>query len=130
MKKDATLFTAGGVIYPMLEIFCRGRTDVSMAVAGGVCLCLINRICNGDLKSSPLTLKCFAGSAIITSVEFATGVLVNIVMKLDVWDYSDIPLNIMGQICLPFSILWFVLTIPALGLCMLCDRIPEPVELK
>lgn len=130
MKKDATLFTAGGVVYPMLEIICRGKTDVSMAFAGGVCLCLIDRVCNRDLKSMPLTLKCFAGSAIITAVEFATGVMVNLVMKQDVWDYSGLPLNVMGQICLPFSILWFLLTIPAMGLCMLCDKFQEPAKLN
>lgn len=125
MKKDATLFTVGGVIYPMLEILCRGRTDVSMAFAGGVCLCLIDRVCNRDLKAMPLPAKCFAGSAIITSVEFATGVMVNLVLKQNVWDYSDLPLNVMGQICLPFSLLWCLLTIPALGLCTLYDRLQE-----
>ena len=132
MKKDATLFTAGGIVYPMLEILCRGKTDVSMAFAGGVCLCLIDRVCNRDLKAMPLTAKCFAGSAIITTVEFATGVLVNLVFKQDGWDYSDLPLNVMGQICLPFSLLWFLLTIPAMGLCMLCEKFQpcEPLRIR
>lgn len=125
MKKNAALFTTGGIVYPMLEILCRGKTDVSMAFAGGICLCLINRVCNHDLKAMPITLKCFAGSAIITAVEFAIGVLVNLVLKQDVWDYSEMPLNVMGQVCLPFSILWFVLTPPAMGLCTLCERLQK-----
>ena len=122
MKKYAFLFLTGGTIYPALEIACRGRTDISMAAAGGICLCLINRICNQNMRNEPLSIRCFAGSGIITTVEFATGLLVNIVLKLNVWDYSALPLNIMGQICLPFSILWFLATIPAIGICGLCEK--------
>lgn len=42
-----------------------------------------------------------------------------------------LPLNIMGQICLPFSLIWFVLTIPASALCKLCCRLSAfPKETK
>lgn len=122
MKKDAFLFLTGGTIYPTLEVAARGRTDFSMAVAGGLCLCLIDRVCNEKIKNEPLLIRCAAGSGIITGVEFLIGVLVNMVLRLDVWDYSSLPLNILGQICLPFSILWFFATIPAMGLCKLCGR--------
>jgi hypothetical protein len=122
MKKYAFLFLTGGTIYPALEIACRGHTDPSMAAAGGICLCLIDRVCNRDIKGSPLAIRCFAGSGIITAVEFATGLLVNMVLKLNVWDYSALPLNVLGQICLPFSILWFLATIPAMGICCLFDK--------
>ena len=53
----------------------------------------------------------------ITGIEFLTGVVVNIVLKMNVWDYSAMPGNILGQVCLPYSLLWFFLTIPALGVC-------------
>lgn len=122
MKKYAFLFLTGGTIYPTLEVACRGRTDISMAAAGGICLCLIDRICNERIKTKPLALRCFAGSAIITGVEFAVGVLVNLALKLNVWDYSALPLNILGQICLPFSLLWFLATIPAMGICSVADK--------
>lgn len=122
LKKYAFLFLTGGTIYPALEIACRGRTDPSMAAAGGICLCLIDRVCNTGFKSRPLAMKCFAGSGIITSVEFVTGLLVNIILKLNVWDYSAMPLNVLGQICVPFSILWFLATIPAMGICCLFDK--------
>ncbi len=112
----------GGTIYPALEVAFRGRTDVSMAAAGGICLCLIDRVCNQNIKLQPLAVRCFAGSGIITGVEFIIGVLVNLVLKMDVWDYSQMPLNILGQICLPFSLLWFVATIPAMGICGLFDK--------
>ncbi len=123
MKKDAVLFATGGIIYPALEIASRGYSDVSMSIAGGVCLCLINRFCNGPFKKKSLSFKCCVGSGIITSVEFLTGIVVNVLLKQNVWDYSNLPLNVLGQVCLPFSILWFFITIPALGLCGLYDKI-------
>lgn len=122
MKKNAFLFLTGGTVYPALEMICRGKTDISMAAAGGLCLCLIDRVCNHTMRSSPISVKCFAGSGIITTVEFATGLLVNVALKQNVWDYSALPLNIMGQICVPFSLLWFVVTLPAMGLCGLCEK--------
>ena len=50
------------------------------------------------------------GSAIITVLEFITGLIVNVWMGLNIWDYSDMPLNIMGQICLPFTIAWLFIS--------------------
>lgn len=128
MQKNLSLFFTGSIVYPMMEIFCRGKTDFSMALAGGVCLCLINNVCNSKLKEKPIAVKCFAGSGIITAVEFLVGVFVNIILKLDVWDYSHLPLNIMGQICLPFSVLWFFLTIPAMQICVGYDKLKVVVE--
>ncbi len=122
MKKNLTLFLMGGTLYPSLEILCRGKTDFSMALAGGACVCLIDSVCNGKLHAMPLSVKCFAGSGIITAVEFCTGVVVNIILKLNVWDYSQMPMNILGQICIPFSILWYAATIPAMLLGTCCSR--------
>ncbi|MCI1956688.1 MAG: putative ABC transporter permease [Oscillospiraceae bacterium] len=123
MKKQLSLFFTGGTIYPALEIICRGKTDFSMALAGGACLCLIDRICNNRLRAMPLPVKCFAGSSIITAVEFGTGVIVNLILKLNVWDYSQMPMNLLGQICMPFSLLWCLITIPAMQLCAFCDKV-------
>ncbi len=128
LKKNLALFLTGGTIYPALEILCRGKTDFSMALAGGACLCLINSICNGRLRAMPLSVRCFAGSSIITAVEFGTGVVVNLILKMNVWDYSQMPMNILGQICMPFSILWYVTTLPAMLLCRGLDRLTAARE--
>ena len=37
-------------------------------------------------------------------------------MSLNIWDYSDLPFNLMGQICLLFSVFWFFLSIIAIWL--------------
>ena len=52
----------------------------------------------------------FIGSTIITVLEFITGCIVNLWLGWNVWDYSNLPLNLLGQICLPFSILWYFIS--------------------
>lgn len=123
VRKNSLLFLAGSGLYPLLEVLWRGYSHASMALAGGVCLLLINAVCCEKMKRRSLPARCAIGSLIITVVEFLFGLLVNRVLHLHVWDYSALPLNIMGQICLPFSLIWFVLTIPASALCKLCCRL-------
>ena len=38
-------------------------------------------------------------------------------MHLNVWDYSHVPMNFMGQICVPFTLLWF----PLSGIGIFCE---------
>ena len=38
-------------------------------------------------------------------------------------------LNILGQICIPFSAIWFFLTIPATALCKLCGKAADHIFL-
>jgi uncharacterized membrane protein len=58
----------------------------------------------------PLWQKCIAGMLIITGIELVFGITFNIILKEGVWDYSNMPLNFLGQICVPFSLLWFLLS--------------------
>lgn len=58
-----------------------------------------------------IILKAVIGSVFITSIEFAFGVIFNILLKKNVWDYSRMPLNICGQICLLYSFVWGLLSI-------------------
>lgn len=49
----------------------------------------------------------FIGSFLLTSVlEFITGFLLEKVFHNKWWDYSDLPFNIKGYVCLKFSIYW------------------------
>ena len=49
----------------------------------------------------------FLGSMLLTTVlEFLTGFILEKVFHNKWWDYSDKPFNIMGYVCLKFSILW------------------------
>lgn len=122
MSKEGVIFLAGSCAYPTLEVAWRGHTHYSMALAGGVCLWLIDRVCCGALEHQSLFLRCLTGAGLITGVELAAGLVVNRVFQMGVWDYSNLPLNIMGQVCLPYSALWFGLTLPAMALCKLCRK--------
>ncbi len=123
MNLDGLLFLTGSCAYPTLEMMWRGKTHYSMALAGGVCLCLINRICCERLSGRGMGIRCAAGAGIITGVEFATGLVVNGLLHFDVWDYSNVPFNIFGQICLPYTLLWILLSLPAMAICDLCRRV-------
>ena len=122
MKRILLLFCTGGIVYPAIEIAWRGKTHISMSLAGGTCLCLIDKICACKMRHRKWTHQCAAGAAVITAVEFLFGVCVNCIGKRNVWDYSKLPGNVMGQICLPFSVCWFFLSAPAIGFCRLCHR--------
>ena len=100
----------GSIIYMSLEILWRGYTHWTMGVLGGICficLGLINELLSWE---TPLVLQMFIGSIIITILEFITGCIVNLWLGWNVWDYSNLPLNLLGQICLPFSILWYFIS--------------------
>lgn len=117
LKRLLWLFGICGAVYVLLELIYRGRSHISMFFAAGLSAVGIWVCCNcRRVKNRCLLLKCALGSAVITAVEFCTGVVVNLWMRLAVWDYSAMPFNLLGQVCLPFSLVWFVLTLPILGL--------------
>lgn len=104
------LFLLGGETYYFIETLWRGYSHWTMFILGAICFVtigLINNIISWNLK---FELQCIIGSIIITTLEFITGCIVNIKLGWNVWDYSDLPLNILGQICLPFSLIWLVLS--------------------
>ena len=108
--KYLLLGAIGSIIYMSLEILWRGYTHWTMGVLGGICficLGLINEILSWE---TPLVLQMLIGSTIITILEFITGCIVNLWLGWNVWDYSELPLNLLGQICLPFSILWYFIS--------------------
>lgn len=111
------LFLAGGFTYFYIEIWYRGFSHYSMIICGGLALILcgaINQLAN--FKISFIT-QMILSAIIITSLEFITGYIVNLQLHLNVWDYSSMPYNLYGQICLAFSFIWLLLSIP----CILID---------
>lgn len=78
---------------------------------------LIGRINERSRGRIPLLLQMAMGAVIITVLEFITGYIINIKLGMNVWSYYDMPYNIMGQVCLPYMILWFFLSL----LCILAD---------
>ena len=110
IKKEIFIFLVMGCIYTNIELVLRGFTHPSMIILGGLCGMLIGLI-NNIAPNKNLYKQCFLSMLIVTFLEFIFGYILNIKLGLNIWDYSDLPLNINGQICLPFAILWFLLTI-------------------
>ena len=110
------LFAVGGILYGLLEILWRRHTHWSMILTGGICFTVLYRIFR-HLTICSLWLKCCIGSTVITLAEFFSGFLFNYCLKLNVWDYSKLRFNFCGQVCVLYSILWGLLTIPIQALC-------------
>ena len=100
----------GSIIYMSLEILWRGYTHWTMGVLGGICFICLGLINELLSWKTPLVLQMLIGSTIITILEFITGCIVNLWLNWNIWDYSDLPYNLLGQICLPFSILWYFIS--------------------
>lgn len=109
------VYALGALGYGGLELLFRGYTHWSMLLTGGLCLLLLYLIAVRSNWSQPK--QWIAGAAIFTTLEFLVGIIVNLQLGWQVWDYSDQPLNLLGQICPLFSLIWLVLCIPAAALC-------------
>ena len=104
--KEVILGFIGGMLYIGIELMWRGYSHWTMFVLGGICFVLLGRINELIPWDMPLWMQVFIGTAIITGLEFITGCIVNLWIGWNVWDYSTAPFNILGQICLPYILLW------------------------
>ena len=86
------LFSFGGIVYVLIEMLWRGYSHWSMFILGGICFVLLGLINKKYTWDIPLLIQMLIGTFIITLMEFI------------------LPFNIMGQICLPYMFLWFLLS--------------------
>lgn len=112
--KALILIVIGGITYTSIELLWRGRTHISMFFLGGVCFYAIGLLNEVVSWEDPLCLQCLCGSVLVTVLEMLTGFYVNLYLGLNVWDYSNMPFNFMGQICLFFSLCWYFLSLVAI----------------
>ena len=114
IMKKFILFNIGGVTYYTLEVLWRGYSHWTMYCLAGICFLIIGELNEGFEYEDPLIYQMISAALIITFMEFMFGVLLNIILGLHIWDYSDMPFNVLGQICLPFTVLWFFLSLVAI----------------
>ena len=115
-RKYIALGITGGLLYVLIETAWRGYSHWTMFVLGGLCflaLGLINEVLSWD---TPLWQQVLIGACIVTVLEFLTGCIVNLWLGWDVWDYSAMPGNIMGQICPQYFILWLPVSLAGIVL--------------
>nr|DAN95950.1 MAG TPA: Putative ABC-transporter type IV [Caudoviricetes sp.] len=115
--KGLVLFLIGGATYALLEVIWRGYTHVTMFVLGGVLFIVLGALNENLLEwDTPLFIQGLIGAVVVTSAELISGIVLNLWLGMNVWSYSDIPFNFMGQICLPFSLLWVPVSMAAIVL--------------
>ncbi len=108
---EAFLFIVGGRIYTWIEILWRGWSHWTMFILGGLGFVVLG-ILNEHLFPWDLSLaeQTVIGAMIVTVMEFFTGCIVNLWLGWQVWDYSDMPFNLCGQVCLYYFLLWILLS--------------------
>ena len=108
--KYLILFLLGGYVYYGIEILWRGYSHYSMIICGGICF-IYAGLQNEQVEwDYPFWKQVLRVEAFILSAEFITGCIVNLWLGLDVWDYSDLPGNILGQTCPQFALLFLPLS--------------------
>ena len=108
---EVILFLIGGGIYYLLEVLWRGYSHWTMFILGGLCFVIMGLL--NEYKFSwndSLIKQSIISACIITVFEFFTGCIVNLWLGWEVWDYSELPCNLFGQICLYYFMLWIPLS--------------------
>ena len=109
------MFSFGAFGYGLIEILWRGFTHPSMLTAGGICFLFFAKI-GEKFKKANLFIKALIGSGFITFIELIFGVIFNLILRKNVWDYSRMPFNLFGQICAVYSAFWVALSFLAIPL--------------
>ena len=114
ISKYAFLFWFGGATYVALEVLWRGYSHWTMLLLAGILFIvigLLNETWGWNLK---FRYQVLISTTIATVLELFTGLIVNICLGWNVWDYSNVPFNFLGQICLPYTFLWIALSAVAI----------------
>lgn len=119
IMKPLILFSIGGSIYISIEIIYRSLMDKPpthwvMFVLGGLAFLIIGMLNEHIDWEMPFWLQVLIGTAVVLVLEFIFGCVLNLWLGLAIWDYSNMPFNLLGQICLPFALIWSVLVVIAI----------------
>lgn len=101
LSKNFVIFFAGGTLYYLIEFIYKSLvstnpTHWTMFVLGGILALFIdleNEYIPWDMS---LIKQGCLGAIAITTLEFMFGIILNIYLKLNIWDYSHLPFNIIG----------------------------------
>jgi len=116
LSKNILIFLAGGLLYFLIEYLWKtcisgSYCHWSMFLLGGILALFIDLENEYIPWNMSLIQQGCLGALAITILEFIFGIILNIWLDLGIWNYSHLPLNIMGQVCLPFTIIWFFLAL-------------------
>ncbi len=87
-----------------------------MGICGGIILMILDYINEHFSWDMDLILQGIIGSSAITLFELIIGIILISFNLPPMWDYSDMPCNFLGVICLPYSIIWIIVSIAGIFL--------------
>jgi uncharacterized membrane protein len=111
LLKHISLFFIFGITYCSIEILYGGSTHWSMFLVGGLSG-LLGGLVDELFPYLKIFYQCFIITGIILILEYISGYIFNIVLGEKIWDYSNLPFNLNGQISLTFALIWFFLFSP------------------
>ena len=108
--KNLVLFLVGFCSYITIETLFRGYSYWQMGICGGLAIVILDKI--NDLISwdVDIIIQGTFGSLLITFMELIIGLTQDYFSLPHMWDYSNMPLNYRGIICVPFMAIWFLLS--------------------
>ena len=116
-----------GCIYLMIELAWRGHTHWTMLPLAAVIFVCAGVLDEGE-NPPPVWKQVVIGTAIATALEFVAGLILNVWLGIGVWDYSDMPGNILGQICPQYNLAWAVLMVISIRLENTMHRIADRLK--
>lgn len=99
-----------GTIYYHIEVLAVGYSSIYMFFVGAIaalCCGLINEIL--DWETAFLS-QMVISAVVITIIEFISGIILNIWLGLNLWNYDGRDGCILGQVCYQNTIYWFILS--------------------
>lgn len=127
--KNFMIFCVGFTLYQCIEGIWKtigpgygGVECFVMGIIGGMALLFIGQLNKIFRWDTPIWLQSIIGGSAILLVEFIFGLLINkllcpLLNRPIIWDYSDLPYNIKGQICPQFFFAWIFLA----AVCIVVD---------
>ncbi len=107
LMKYLLLFTFSGYIYVCMELLFRGRSDITMMFCASICVIPMVLLNNQFSYEVDFLLQLVLCAIFATFIEYIFGAFFN--SDYHIWDYRNMPFNIDGLICLPFSLLWMII---------------------
>lgn len=106
-----TIFLIGGTVYYVIEVLYRGYSHISMFILAGL-ISITIALMNDFFYSfeTDYIIQVITAAIIATIGEGFTGILVNLILKLNVWDYSGLWGNFFFEQCnIFYCMAWVVI---------------------
>ena len=115
------LFVLCGYIYCFIELIYRGYTHISMFLLSGFLGVYCINLPHYLYRHKPDYFERVLSSTVLCTLgESITGLIVNVYLELNVWDYSSLPFTFFWGQCNAFFVLAWAFIIGIVGI-FFCD---------